>query len=177
MLPEQTAFHPLFSGEWDTCEALASSDDVFKFFARGAELTELTSLWKHVEDIMQANVITTTPDTPLQQARAACKQHGIGGMPVVDRGGKLVGIISKSDFRRGGAAVRDAMTAAVVAVRLRDAIPAAAALMLQNDLDRLPVVDPAGRCVGIVTRTDMFWTLAIDNDGSDSILQWHSGSM
>ena len=40
---------------------------------------------------LQANVITTTPDTPLQQARAACKQHGIGGMPVVDRGGKVCG--------------------------------------------------------------------------------------
>ncbi len=62
---------------------------MFKFFARGSELTELTSLWKHVEDVMTADVITTSPDTPLAEARAACKHHGIGGMPVVDPSGKV----------------------------------------------------------------------------------------
>ena len=44
---------------------------------------------------------------------------------------QLVGVICKSDVRRGGATVGDAMTATVVAVKESDAIPAAAALMLQ----------------------------------------------
>lgn len=169
--------HILLSGDWDTCDALSSTDDVFKFFARNQEITELTAQWKHVEDVMQTAVVTTTQDTPLVEAAAAMKLHGIGGMPVVDGGYKLVGLLCRSDARKGGATVAEAMTAEVVTVRPGDSIPAAADLMLQKGLDRLPVVDDCGRCVGILTRTDMFWTLATDNDDAGSVFAWHSGNV
>lgn len=39
-------------------------------------------------------------------------------------------------------------------------------LLLQHKFHRVPVVDDAGKCVGIVTRTDIFWALASDNDRS-----------
>ena len=68
------------AGEWDTCEALASSDDVFKFFARGAELTELTSLWKHVEDIMQVG------GWPLERRRDGVVVPGGVGEPAMPSG-------------------------------------------------------------------------------------------
>lgn len=176
-LVRSQGFSPLFSGDWDNCEALASSDDVFKFFVRGQEITELTTIWKHVEDVMQSNVITTSPDTPLAEAAEKRRAHGIGGMPVVDGDNKLVGILCKSDFVRGGATVAHAMTEAVVTVHETDDISTAAALMMETHLDRLPVVDSQYRVIGIVSRTDLFWTLVVDNDHSEDLFQWHDGNM
>jgi CBS domain-containing protein len=50
-----------------------------------------------VKEAMTADVITTTPDTPLSKAAAAMLERKIGCLPVLD-GDKLVGIITESDF-------------------------------------------------------------------------------
>lgn len=48
--------------------------------------------------IMQRDVVTVTPDTPALTAIERMKAHRISGMPVVDDGGRLVGIITERDF-------------------------------------------------------------------------------
>ena len=50
-----------------------------------------------VKEAMVADVVTTTPDTPLPRAAASMLARQIGCLPVVE-GGKLVGIITESDF-------------------------------------------------------------------------------
>jgi CBS domain-containing protein len=50
-----------------------------------------------VKEAMTADVVTTTPDTPLSKAAAAMLERKIGCLPVLD-GDKLVGIITESDF-------------------------------------------------------------------------------
>jgi acetoin utilization protein AcuB len=53
-----------------------------------------------VADIMQKDVVTVAPATPIQDAARLMLDHRIGGLPVVD-GGKLVGVITETDiFRR-----------------------------------------------------------------------------
>jgi CBS domain-containing protein len=58
-----------------------------------------------VEDVMHRDVVTATPDMPLDQAALLMASHHIGGLPVINGNEKVVGFISKSDifksFARG----------------------------------------------------------------------------
>lgn len=51
-----------------------------------------------VRDIMTADVITTTPDTPIEDAASVMATHKIGGLPVVDGDGNVIGVITETDI-------------------------------------------------------------------------------
>ncbi len=53
--------------------------------------------WLTVAEVMTANVITVSPDTPLWQVAELMLQHKIGGLPVVE-GERVVGVITESDI-------------------------------------------------------------------------------
>ncbi|HIK29612.1 MAG: CBS domain-containing protein [Oscillatoriaceae bacterium SKW80] len=53
---------------------------------------------KTVADVMSRDPITVKPETPLQEAIKILAERRIGGLPVVNDSGKLVGIISESDL-------------------------------------------------------------------------------
>jgi acetoin utilization protein AcuB len=50
-----------------------------------------------VKDIMEKNVVTVTPDMTVEEALGAAQKHGVGALPVVERG-RLVGIVTTNDF-------------------------------------------------------------------------------
>jgi CBS domain-containing protein len=50
-----------------------------------------------VKEAMVADPLTTTPNTPLQEAAKVMLENKIGCLPVIDNG-KIVGIITESDF-------------------------------------------------------------------------------
>jgi CBS domain-containing protein len=52
------------------------------------------------KDVMTRHVITVTPDASILQAVRLMLQHGISGLPVVDRNGTLAGIVTEGDFLR-----------------------------------------------------------------------------
>lgn len=51
-----------------------------------------------VEEIMTRRVITTQPDTPIQEAARLMFTNRVSGLPVVDVSGRVVGIISDGDL-------------------------------------------------------------------------------
>ena len=51
-------------------------------------------------DIMTPRVITIHDDAPVDEAARLMLQDDISGLPVVDRAGKLVGIVTEGDFLR-----------------------------------------------------------------------------
>lgn len=51
-----------------------------------------------VADIMHRDVVTVTPRTGLARAAALLVRHKIGGLPVVERGGRVVGVITETDL-------------------------------------------------------------------------------
>jgi acetoin utilization protein AcuB len=125
-----------------------------------------------VKDIMQADVVTVTPDTRLPQVLRLLQPRGFRHVPVTDRGA-LVGIISDRDLKQamaslagsgaGGVALesaRERLTAAEIMVRTVATIgpmfPAeeAARLMVTRKISALPVTE-GDRLVGIVTETDV----------------------
>jgi CBS domain-containing protein len=134
-----------------------------------------------VRDVMSRDVITVTPAMTLKEAAGLLVQHRISGVPVVDEDGDVVGVLSEADVlvkegggpRRDGLlgwlfepddAVRDklgartvgeAMTTPPLTVGPQAPVHKAAARMVQDEVNRLPVVDEAGRIVGIVTRADL----------------------
>ena len=130
-----------------------------------------------VEDVMTRELITVTPATPLKDAAALFIEHRISGLPVVD-GDRLVGVLSESDIvaketsnltddelspaelahiqrEHRAASVAEAMTADPVTVKPWVSIWGAADLMVLRDINRLLVVDVAGKLVGLVSRDDL----------------------
>jgi CBS domain-containing protein len=77
---------------------------------RGAEPSAATSLsiWElnyllaklKIEEIMTRKVITVSPEATIGQAAQIMLEHRISGLPVVDKTGRLVGIITESDIFR-----------------------------------------------------------------------------
>lgn len=51
-----------------------------------------------VERIMQRQVVTAPPETPVLEAMQRMRQHKVSGLPVVDGEGRLVGIITERDL-------------------------------------------------------------------------------
>ncbi|MBL9069770.1 MAG: IMP dehydrogenase [Sphingopyxis sp.] len=114
---------------------------------------------KRFESGMIVNPITITPDAPLSYATALMAQHRISGIPVVEPGGKLVGILTHRDVRfadNPGQPVRELMTAENLAtVRPGVGQDEARKLLHQRRIEKLLVVDEDYRCIGLITVKDM----------------------
>jgi IMP dehydrogenase len=114
---------------------------------------------KRFESGMIVNPITITPDAPLSYATALMDQHKISGIPVVETGGKLVGILTHRDVRfadNPGQPVRELMTADNLAtVRPGVGQDEARKLLHQRRIEKLLVVDDDYRCIGLITVKDM----------------------
>ena len=140
-----------------------------------------------VEDVMTADVVTVGPETSVHKAARLMTDHGISGLPVVDADGRLIGIVSEGDLIAGVATPRtrrwwqrfledpaalareyqkavattvgDVMTVAVVSVSPDLPIEAAARILYDRGLRRVPVVRGT-RLVGILARGDVVKAVA-----------------
>ena len=128
---------------------------------------------EYVRDWMTRDIITTTPTTPLSNARKLMIENNIRRLPVVDDEG-LVGIITRNDIHEAEPAeissvsiwelhqllsrlyVKGEMTPNPITVTPDDTIGHAANLMLKNKVGGLPVVAANGQLVGIITESDIF---------------------
>lgn len=121
---------------------------------------------KKFESGMVVNPLTIGPDATLGDAQALMRTHGISGIPVVENGGtgghvtgKLVGILTNRDVRFASdpaQKVSDLMTKErLVTVRESVDQQEAKRLLHHHRIEKLLVVDDAGRCVGLITVKDM----------------------
>ncbi|MBU6418909.1 MAG: IMP dehydrogenase [Proteobacteria bacterium] len=114
---------------------------------------------KKFESGMVVNPLTIFPDQTLADAHALMAQHNISGFPVVERDGKLVGILTHRDMRFAtdlGIKVHELMTRENLAVVEAGVSPEAArALLHKRRLEKLLVVDENFHCVGLMTVKDM----------------------
>jgi CBS domain-containing protein len=136
-----------------------------------------------VRHVMTREVLTVTPETRLRDLAQLFVDRQISGAPVVDGEGTCIGVISETDLlakqlgrpagrrrplewilgehrdaeelrRRAATVVGEAMSAPPVTIDADRPIREAAAVMVDRDVNRLPVVED-GRIVGIVTRADL----------------------
>jgi CBS domain-containing membrane protein len=115
-----------------------------------------------VADFMTKDLVTVRESDDVALAEALLRLGGIRHLPVV-RDHKLVGILTQRDILRSGAsgkagarelAVSTVMTREPTSVRPAMALSLAARLMLERKFGCLPVCDPEGTLVGIVTEAD-----------------------
>jgi CBS domain-containing protein/anti-sigma regulatory factor (Ser/Thr protein kinase) len=113
-----------------------------------------------IHEVMNANVITTSPDVPIASVLELMRVNRISGVPVV-QDEKLVGIISLEDIVRAlqsnelAEPVKKYMTGKLITVRHSDSIVEAIKRFTEKGLGRLPVVDEANNLKGIITKGDI----------------------
>jgi IMP dehydrogenase len=119
---------------------------------------------KKFESGMVVNPVTIHPEATLADALALMKEHGISGIPVVERSisgapGKLVGILTNRDVRFATdprQKVAELMTKEkLVTVRESVGQEEAKRLLHQFRIEKLLVVDEQYRCVGLITVKDI----------------------
>ena len=140
-------------------------------------------------DIMTLEIVSVSPDVSILEAVRLMLQNWISGLPVVDRQGMLVGVVTEGDFLRRaetgtqrkrarwieffvgpgesaheyvhthGRKVADVMTPTPITITEDTPLDDIVSLMEQSRVKRLPVVRQ-GRVVGIVSRANLLHALA-----------------
>jgi CBS domain-containing protein len=150
-----------------TAEALAALP-VFAEYELSSQLT--------VREIMTDRPKTISPETSLKDAARDLVRLGVGGLPVVDEEGRVIGMLGERELMqtmlnvylqgsRGGPerppgqtparlTVRDAMNRKVLCVSPDQPLADVSSMMTNKDVDRVPVVRD-GRIVGLLTRGDI----------------------
>jgi len=114
---------------------------------------------KRFESGMVVNPITMTPDQTLAEALELMKSHRISGIPIVEKSGKLCGILTNRDVRFAGnlrQPVSELMTKDNLAtVRIGTSQEDARRILHQRRIEKLLVVDKDDHCVGLITVKDI----------------------
>lgn len=120
-----------------------------------------------VVDLMTADVITVSPETPIKAAARLMVRNKVSGLPVCDEDSCVVGIITEADFLRLEVAreealhpqpvelVEEVMHRSVLTIGPDATVGEAARVMVVNDVNRLPVTDADGKSLGIISRLDV----------------------
>jgi IMP dehydrogenase len=124
-----------------------------------AEQAEAVRQVKKFESGMVVNPVTIQPDATLADARALMRHHSISGIPVVEKDGRLVGILTNRDVRF--ASDPSEKVAALMTrndlVTVSESVDQEEAkrLLHQHRIEKLLVVDERYRCVGLITVKDI----------------------
>jgi len=114
---------------------------------------------KRSESGMILDPITLDESSVLQDALAIMKDHKIGGIPVVDKAGKLVGIITNRDIRfekNTSRKITEIMTREnLVTANVGIDLAKAEEILQQHKIEKLPIVDEAGNLKGLITYKDI----------------------
>jgi len=127
-----------------------------------------------VKGWMNTDVITLREDTAMAKASIIMKEKNIRSLPVVDKKGRLVGMVTDRDLKDASPSkatslnvhelnylvsrikVKDIMCRHLVFVRPEETVEFASILMLENKISSLPVLNGKDALVGIITQTDIF---------------------
>ena len=137
---------------------------------------------KAVKDVMSALPVCVSKTASFGEIVARLRECRVSAFPVLDADGKVIGVVSEADLlvkeaaadepnvvwgllagivhhaaraKAGGVTAADLMTSPAVTIGPNDTVEHAARLMYDRKVKRLPVVDPAGRPIGIISRTDV----------------------
>jgi len=114
---------------------------------------------KRAESGMILDPVTLPADAMVRDAKASMKEHSIGGIPIVDEAGKLIGIVTNRDLRfekNNERAISEVMTSEnLVTVGQGTSLEAAEDILQENKIEKLPVVDKDYKLVGLITFRDI----------------------
>lgn len=135
-----------------------------------------------VKDVMTTRVIWVRADASFRDMATALHEHRVSAFPVLDKAGKVIGVVSEADMltkqalgaeadgipgiitgvlrhkdheKARATTACDLMTSPALTVGPDDSVEHAAKLMYSRKVKRLPVVGPDGHLAGIISRADV----------------------
>lgn len=114
-----------------------------------------------IEQVMVSKPLAVQPEMPIRDALTLFRNKRISGAPVINPDGDLMGVISMEDLIVSLLAsdmdspVRKYMTPNVITVKSSDPVVEALKLFVTKGIGRLPVVNPDGKMVGVLTKGDI----------------------
>ncbi len=164
--------------------------EVYRFACRHA--FERLTRTRRAEDVMTREVVSVSLEAPVAEVARIMATRGVSGVPVVTEEGKVAGVISEKDFlslmgageyRNFMAVVaqcltttgcvvapmrsklaKDLMSVPPVTVRADASVVEITALFARRNINRVPVVDPSDRLIGIVSRADVLRAPFLEQD-------------
>lgn len=125
---------------------------------------------KRAENGMIYDPITIAKDNTVGDALRLMKEHRIGGIPVVSNDNTLIGIVTNRDLRFQKDMQRkidDVMTKEGLITTYNPDLQHASDILLQNKIEKLPVIDKEGKLVGLLTYKDITKVQANPNASKD----------
>lgn len=114
---------------------------------------------KRAESGMIIDPITLSLSAIVLDAKQAMREHKIGGIPIVDADGKLVGIVTNRDLRfekNNDRPIVEVMTSEnLVTVAEGTSLKQAEVILQENKIEKLPVVNDDDKLVGLITFRDI----------------------
>jgi IMP dehydrogenase len=172
---------PLLSAAMDTVTesrlAIALAQEggigiIHKNLSIEAQAEEIDKV-KRSESGMIVDPVTMTPEQKVADALDAMSRYRISGLPVVDKAGKLVGILTNRDLRfatRTDLPIRELMTSeGLVTVPKGTTLEQAKELLHKHRIEKLPVVDAQHRVVGLITVKDIQKQIKYPNACKDDL--------
>ncbi len=126
---------------------------------------------KRAENGMIYDPITIGPDNTVGEAVNLMRENKIGGIPVIDGSKKLIGIVTNRDLRFQAdyaRLIREVMTSGNLVTTHNPDLTEAAKILLENKIEKLPVVDNDGKLVGLLTYKDITKVRDNPNAAKDS---------
>jgi len=138
----------------------------------GEQARQVAAVKRYLNWIIDSPV-TVPEDALMRDIYDLTKKHGVSGLPVVDKDGKLKGIITSRDLRfrhEETLPVVEIMTTKMTTVRGEPKVAEALEIFRKNRIEKLPVVDGEGRLTGLITLKDIekkesYPRAAIDKSG------------
>ena len=123
------------------------------------EQAHQVAIVKRAENGMIYDPVTIRRGKTVRDALEMMRSYHIGGIPVVDEDGHLVGIVTNRDLRferRLDKAIDEVMTHEnLVTTHARTDLAAAAQILQEHKIEKLPVVDANNKLVGLITYKDI----------------------
>jgi CBS domain-containing protein len=119
-------------------------------------------------DLMTIDPVVVAVDAPIEEAERLILDHGVSGLPVVDRDGDVLGVVSQTDFmhladpdvrglihhKASGIRVGEIMSRPPVTVGISTPLVEAARRMVSERVHRVVVVDDEQRPLGVLSAMD-----------------------
>lgn len=127
---------------------------------------------KRAENGMIYEPVTIKPDATVGDALALMREYHIGGIPVVDNGGLLIGIVTNRDLRfheNMKTPIRDVMTSQNIITTTKSIdLERATSILKEHKIEKLPVVDENNKLIGLLTYKDITKVKDNPNASKDS---------
>ena len=160
---------PIISSNMDTvteadmaiCMAQLGGIGIIHRFNTIEQQVEEVKKVKRYRNAIIENPLTICPEATLNEAKKFMKNHGVTSILVVEDKNKLIGILTRRDYRFNppeNSLVKDLMTPKekLIVVETQISIEEAKKIMLKNKIEKLPIIDVNWELIGLITGKDIY---------------------